>query len=99
MLNDPLPENIISASEAAEVEALYRRITTPLRCRLGWHRWLPWNYVMSLNFQGQHVATGRLSQAAEIDLEIRLCPGCGKVGARAVNCHTVEDLVAPEDPE
>jgi hypothetical protein len=87
-MND-YPDNIISAREVAEVEALYQRLITPLRCRLGWHRWEPWSYIMTVGMHAQHITTGRCSQRAEVDLEVRLCPACGKIVARAAHCRAV----------
>ncbi len=87
-MSGPLPDNIISAAEAAEVEEFYRRLTTPWRCRLGWHCWEPWEYLMSIKLQAQNLHTERWSQRGRINIEARLCPGCGKIEARATRCRS-----------
>ncbi len=78
-----LNQDPISAAELAEVESLYRKITTPWRCRLSLHRWSPWKYVMSVHFGAIEIGTGRTSAPGQIDLSIRVCPACTKTQAKA----------------
>lgn len=73
----PESESLISAKEAAEVEALYRRLTTPLRCRLRWHKWTDWGVACSLQAQSIAKSTNRCTHAFIVDLETRSCHRCG----------------------
>ncbi len=86
------PEPVLSPADIAAVESLYRKITTPWRCRLGLHRWDPWQYVMSFHFGAIEVGTGRQSKPGQLDLSLRICPKCTKVQAKAVPAEDPEQI-------
>ena len=90
-------EHILSASDEAAVESIYKKITTPLRCRLGLHKWNDWVDMLSIQFGAIADATLRASEMGQIDLQVRLCPDCMKTQARTV--HVATDEVEPEEDD
>lgn len=84
---------VLSASDRAEIEKIYRRNTTPWRCRLGLHAWEPWTYMCSFAIGAQNMKSGKGSVGIQIDLHVHLCPRCMKAAARTEQ-HTVPGLMA-----
>lgn len=82
-------KSFLTAEDASEIEAIYEKITTPLRCRIRWHRWGPWQYMFSAQCGAIHVFTGRQSKPVQMNLHVRVCHACHKIQARA-------DAVAPD---
>lgn len=75
---------ILSEKDLADVESIYKRLTTPIRCLLRLHRWEKWEYIFSCQYGVQAKATGRRSDVGQVDIQMRLCPDCMKVQAKAV---------------
>lgn len=75
---------LLSAEDQADVEALYDRLTTPLRCRIGLHKWTAWEMAFGLQVAAKK-ETGKKSPVFGVDVDYRLCEDCVKVQTRVRN--------------